>query len=171
MEDACKEEEEKEKNCAYRAGVTKHRRNDERRQNKEPDRIIWPLPPDSADERFEMEVCARFMRYLRYAPGYHPEIKILSSIHFVADLLDCCDAHIAKILVERGLRAPRAAFPSCFLEFADGALKSSHEGIDALIPGLRDLKSHWEKIGEDRRFNHFEYIHTLIIQGDICTHA
>lgn len=165
MEEACQEKNERIAGCEKQ-----HQRNDEGEESR-PERILWPLPPENTDERFEMEVYARFMRHLRYVPCGRPEIKVLSSIHFVADLLGCSDAHIAKILVDLGLRAPRIAFPSCFLDFTDIALSRKDWELGTAGPGLKELKTHWESLGEDKIFTRYEFIHTLIVQDDFCSHA
>ncbi len=60
------------------------------------------------------------------------------------------DAHIAKILVDMGLRAPRMAFPVDFLEFADASLMRSGWEVGGPTAALLDLKAHWDGIGEDK---------------------
>jgi hypothetical protein len=113
-------------------------------------RIILPLPPSLADEdRFEMEVYARFMRHLRLVPGTRMDIKILSSIQFTADMMDHGDALVAKILADLGLRAPRRAFPVAFIDFVDKSMQrfAIHMGTPA--PAAMALKEHWDMIGEE----------------------
>jgi hypothetical protein len=73
------------------------------------------LPKAGQDNQFELEVFGHFIGHLRQVPNSRLEIKILSSIHFTADILDTSDALIAKTLVDLGLRAPRKAFPISFL--------------------------------------------------------
>lgn len=111
--------------------------------------IALPLPPEHSDTT-EMDVYARFMRHLRYVPNSKDEIKILSAIQFTADMMDHSDAHIAKILVDLGLRAPRMAFPADFLKFADNALMRSGWDIGGPSVALYQLKDHWDHIGEDK---------------------
>ncbi len=115
------------------------------------ERSVLPLPPPREGEAFfEMDVYARFMRHLRHVPSSRMEIKILSSIQFTADMMDCGDALIAKTLVDLGLKAPRRAFPVSFLDFVDRSLmRTSWEngGPQASVLKLRD---HWHRIGEDR---------------------
>jgi len=92
----------------------------------------------------------RFVRYYRNVPMSREEIKVLSSIQFVADILGYSDAHVAKVLVDLGLRAPRLAFPAAFLEYVDGALKRGGWEIGAPGEGLKALRAHWDLIGEDK---------------------
>jgi len=112
---------------------------------------MLPFPPeDRIETRTDMEIYARFMRHLRMVPSSREEIKILSSIQFVADMMAESDALVAKTLVDLGLRAPRVAFPETYLEHADQALMREAHDICSAGPALRDLKSHWDIIGEDR---------------------
>lgn len=116
-----------------------------------PERTVLPLPPSlEGDTRFEMEIYARFMRHLRQVPNSRMEIKILSSIQFTADMLDLGDALVAKTLCDLGLRAPRKAFPISFLDFADRALQRRAWDNGAPPASILALRSHWDRIGEDR---------------------
>tara|TARA_B100002003_G_C13855466_1_gene419099 strand:- start:178 stop:618 length:441 start_codon:yes stop_codon:yes gene_type:complete len=110
-----------------------------------------PLPPPrAAEHNEEMAIYARFMRHLRHVPNSRMDIKILSAIQFTADMLDYSDAHIAKTLVDLGLRAPRIAFPADFLSFIDHALLRSEWDIGGPSEGMKDLKAYWDEIGEDK---------------------
>ena len=116
-----------------------------------PHGVVLPLPP--APARFlpsEMEVYARFMRHLRHVPNRRLEIKIFSAIQFTADMLDHSDAHVAKILVDLGLRAPRLAFPADFLRYVDETMLRGGWDVGAPSAGLKALKDHWDRTGEDR---------------------
>lgn len=116
----------------------------------QPKDILLPLPPIDAQAKEEMAIYARFMRHLRHVPGSRKEIKVLSAIQFTADMLDYSDATIAKILVEMGLRAPRIAYPSEFLNFVDQALAKDGWEIGAPTQSLLDLKAYWNDIGEEK---------------------
>lgn len=123
-----------------------------------PQAVQLPLPPSLGDEhKFEMEIYVRFMRHLREVPASRMEVKILSAIQFTADIMDHGDALVAKMLVDMGLRAPRRAFPLSFLEFADKSIaRAAWKREHALPETIASLKSHWDKIGEDRFTNHLE---------------
>jgi hypothetical protein len=110
-------------------------------------RISLPLPPEGS---VEMDVYARFMRHLRHVPNSRMDIKILSSLQFTADMTDLGDAFVSKLLVECGLRAPRAAFPASYLEYVDRSLMRSGWDIGGPCSATLALKSHWDRIGEDR---------------------
>jgi hypothetical protein len=114
------------------------------------DTTILPLPPRLHDNPEDMEIYIRFMGHLRHVPSSRVEIKTLSAIQFTADMLDHSDAHIAKVLVELGLRAPRLAFPADFLRFVDQSLMRSDMDIGGPSQALHELKSYWDKIGEDK---------------------
>ncbi len=90
------------------------------------------------------------MRHLRNVPTSRTEIKILSAIQFTADMMGHSDAHISKVLVDFGLRAPRMAFPADFLKFADAALMRSGWEIGGASPAMKELKLFWDANGEDK---------------------
>lgn len=116
------------------------------------ERTVLPLPPSMGEEdRFEMEIYARFMRHLRHVPNSRMDIKVLSSIQFTADMLDTSDALVAKTLADLGLRAPRAAFPVSFLDYADNCFRRAvwDGGMDVPQASLVALKRHWDRIGEE----------------------
>jgi len=126
--------------------------------------IILPFPPNDLKADFELEVYARFMRHLRHVPTSRPEIRVLAAMQFVADMLDISDAHIAKTLIDLGLRAPRMAFPEAYLEFADNALiRSIHEAGSANT-GLKELQNHWSEIGDDK-FAAFKRCYPTLSEG------
>ena len=133
-------------------------------------RSALPLPPPSTEERKdEMAVYARFMRHLRHVPNSRKEIKVLSAIQFTADMLDYSDAHIAKMLVEMGLRAPRLAFPSEFLSFVDHALMRQGWEIGAPSKDILELKAYWDGIGEDKFAAFKGTTHSLLGQGSVLS--
>ncbi len=136
-------------------------------KTKQEDAIFLPLNPEIAQEESDRIVHSRFMRHLQHVPSSKMEIKILSSIQFTADMLDYSDAHVAKILVDMGLRAPRMAFPVEFLEFADSSLMRSGWEVGGPTPSLIALKNHWDRIGEDR-FSTFNRQYSLLDE-DIYT--
>lgn len=110
-----------------------------------------PLPPpDMVKQKDEMAIYARFMRHLRHVPNSRMDIKILSAIQFTADMLYHSDAHVAKVLVELGLRAPRLSFPADFLSFMDQALMRSEWEIGGPNEAMKELKEFWDGIGEDK---------------------
>lgn len=114
-------------------------------------KIILPnLPKAGQDNQFELEVFSHFIGHLRQVPNSRLEIKILSSIHFTADMLDTSDALISKTLVDLGLRAPRKAFPISFLDFVDRTMARQVWDYSSPAPSVLALKQHWDLIGEDR---------------------
>lgn len=120
------------------------------------DRVTLPLPPNNTEEdKFEMEVYARFMKHLRHIPNSRIEIKILSSIQFTADMLDTNDALIAKTLVDLGLKASRKAFPVAFLDFVDKSIARRAWDYGGPQLSVLALKEHWDRIGENRFESNF----------------
>lgn len=113
--------------------------------------VTIPMPPELfGDTHQEMDVYARFMRHLRHVPNSRTSIKILSTIQFTADMVGLSDEHVAKILVDLGLRAPRMAFPASFLDFIDSALMRNEWDIGGPSKSMQELCAHWDTIGEDK---------------------
>lgn len=113
------------------------------------DTLRLPLAPAMGFEQ-EMRLYARFMQHFRHVPHSRASIKILSAIQFTADMLGYSDAHVAKTLVELGLRAPRLAFPAAFLSYVDAALLRSGWEVGGPTLALVELKTFWDEIGEDK---------------------
>jgi len=78
------------------------------------DKVVLPLPPEGG-QREDMAVYARFMRHLRHVPNSRMEIKVLSAMQFTADMMGYSDAHIAKILIDCGLRAYKVLEEGAYL--------------------------------------------------------
>lgn len=127
--------------------------------------VLLPLPPSLSDAQEDkgddMAVYARFMRHLRNVPNSRMEIKVLSAIQFTADITDRSDAHVAKLLVDLGLRAPRMAFPADFLKYADTAFMREGWEVGAPTKAMQELKTFWDRNGEDK-FAAFRREHTLL---------
>lgn len=114
-------------------------------------KIILPLPPENeAGHEGEMEVYARFMRHLRHVPRSRDDIKVLTAIQFVADMLDYSDGHVARILVDLGLRAPRFALPADYLNHVDRSLMRGDWDVGAAGEVVKSLRKFWDEIGEDK---------------------
>ena len=113
------------------------------------ERSLLPLPPLAAPMH-EMVIYTHFMRHLRHVPTSKVELKILSAIQFTADVTGHSDAHVAKTLVDMGLRAARYAFPAEFLKYADQALMREGWEVGAPSAGLWALKDWWSQTGEDK---------------------
>lgn len=110
------------------------------------------------------EVYLRFMGHLRKVPVSRMEIKILSSIQFTADMMDCSDANIAKTLVDMGLRAPRIAFPNSFLDFVDRALMRQGWEIGAPSESILALQRRWFKYSaqDSDTLHPFRHVHSVV---------
>lgn len=116
------------------------------------DNTVLPLPPKNINEnKFEMEIYARFMKHLRHVPSNRMDVKILSSVQFTADMMYLSDALVAKNLVDMGLRSRRKAFPISFLDFADkSVMRNSWDHGGGPAPSVMALKEYWDRIGENR---------------------
>ena len=121
--------------------------------------IHLPLPPcvdgNLDSQKFEMAVYARFMRHLRYSERACEAVKVLEAIRFVADLMDHSEAHIAKVLTDLGLRAPRAAYPAAYLDFADNAMACGAWQLGAADADLKALHDFWARNAEKKPLKKF----------------
>jgi hypothetical protein len=116
----------------------------------EEENIILPLlPEEGRDLTDEVTIHNRFCRHLRMVPTRRGSIKVLSAIQFTADFLGYSDAHVTKVLIELGLRAPRSALPQEFLDYADMALPRGGWVVGGPSKAVQELASHWRSIGED----------------------
>ena len=113
-----------------------------------PSEIVLPLSPIHR-ECLESRVCHKFVKHLRHVPSSRNEVKILASIQYTADMLNCSDAHVSKILVDYGLRAPRQSFPETFLEHVDQSLLREPYEVGTAGWSYKELSKHWRSIGED----------------------
>lgn len=105
------------------------------------------LPISSANrESFEAQICQRFLRSLREVFSGRMDLKILVSIRNVAQDMNCSEAHVSKILVDYGLRAPRSAFPQSFLKHIDEAMHMKPIMIGAASYSYKDLYDHWRVV-------------------------
>lgn len=124
--------------------------------------IVLPQAPQTTGDLVEYEVYRKFMRHLRHVPVSRMEIKILSAIQFTADMMDLSDAHVAKMLVEMGLRAPRLAFPMEFLDYADAALMRSGWRVGAPSQDLIALQSLWFSMQKESSGLSFRHVHSVL---------
>ena len=118
--------------------------------------ILLPLPPlepthtIGVDEKFEMEIYVRFMRCLRNVSNMQRETAILTSLQFVADMVEMPITKVVEILVDLGLRAPRSAFPEAYIKLIDQATMQDIYDVRLTHFPLRDLRHHWQAIREDK---------------------
>ncbi len=123
-------------------------------------KIMMPSVGDAQEA--ERELYQAFVGHIRHVPTSRTEIKILSSIQFTADALNLSDAHVSKMLVEMGLRAPRLAFPLEFLDYADACLMRYGWDVGAPSEALIALRDYWFKLGESAQPSSFRHVHAII---------
>ena len=104
----------------------------------------------TATDRFEHEIVQMFLHCYEEKGHGRGEIRILSSIHAVADISGHGDAYIAKLLVDHGLRAPRMAFPQEFLDHVDqSCLRQGRANFSTLSSAYKSLMDFWVRCGDD----------------------
>lgn len=106
--------------------------------------IVLPLSPMDRDT-LEAKVCQKFVQHLRHVRSNHMTMKILASIQYTSDMLDCSDAHVSKILVDYGLRAPRESFPETFVTHVDACLQKTIIEAGSASWSYIELNDHWIK--------------------------
>ena len=124
-------------------------------------KVILPVPVMHTTSNEEMEIYARFMRHLRYVPNSRMEIKVLSSIQYVADMMRLSDSDVTRVLIDMGLRAPRAALPDDYIDHIDSALMREEWEAGSANTAIQSLRDHWITIGEDRLAGFRRYYPTL----------
>ncbi len=129
---------------------------------KEQEQITLPfLEAERAEGEVE-EIYSRFIGHLRHVPISRMEIKVLSAIQFTADMMDCSDAHVSKVLVDMGLRAPRSAFPMEFLDYMDRALMRTGWDIGAPSKGMLELQKQWFLHQGTQTNMAFRHVHSVL---------
>ncbi len=126
------------------------------------DKITLPYLEKDNSTPEQWEIYSKFIGHMRHVPVSRAEIKILSAIQFCADMIDCSDAHIAKELVDMGLRAPRIAFPMEFLNFVDNSLTRHDWDISSPSAALLDLRDMWLSGAHQLNLSPFRHVHNIV---------
>lgn len=109
--------------------------------------VRYPLPPTAFSQwADEMDIYVRFMRQVRTSAYTKAEHKIFSGIQVAGAATHRDDAHVAMMLIDLGLRAPRGAFPAEFLCRIDAAITRAGQVESALSTAVADLLEHWQRI-------------------------
>lgn len=74
-----------------------------------------PQPP-AGSNALDIHFCKTFLHQLQAAPQNHMPARISAAIEKTAALSGHTPEHVAKTLVEHGLRADRSCFPAAFVE-------------------------------------------------------
>lgn len=76
-----------------------------------------PLPPHESSPDYPYYQA--FLHSMNRSEGVSIADKIAQAIDMTADFTQTSSAHIARLLVDYGLRAPRNAFPPSFVQFIE----------------------------------------------------
>jgi hypothetical protein len=75
--------------------------------------------------------------------------KLLSAIAQTATTMGTSESHVARLLVDYGLRAPRDAFPASFVEFVDRyPIPRNAVERAALDTDVIELKDFWTSLAQ-----------------------
>ena len=81
---------------------------------------LYTMPVPPAESHPDHEYYQAFVRAMNRLPRQAPVgQKLLTSIQQTADQMGTSEAHVARLLVDYGMRAPREAYPNSFVEFVD----------------------------------------------------
>jgi hypothetical protein len=74
-------------------------------------------------------------------------IKLRTAIENTAEFMRTSPAHVARLLVDYGLRAPRQAFPASFLDYVDATRTPRHAVQRAAMDSdVIELKDFWQTL-------------------------
>ncbi len=125
-------------------------------------KITLPVLAEQYDMSEKAQIYRSFMHHLSQVPMSREEIKVLSAIQYTADMMGNSDAHIAKELVEMGLRAPRIAFPMEYLDFVDRAAMRNGWEIGGPTNAMMDLRHMWLGTREAYSLSSFRHVHDVL---------
>lgn len=102
-----------------------------------------PVPPSS--QHPDHEYYQAFVRTMNRLPRTMAiGLKLRTAIEKTADFMRTSPAHVARLLVDYGMRAPRAAFPASFLDFVDQTPQPRHAVERAALDSdVIELKDFW----------------------------
>lgn len=86
-----------------------------------PPLYTMPVPPQEGT--LDSHYYQTFVRSMNRVSVKSPADRLKAAIERTADACDTSPGHIARILVEYGLRAPRHIFPKDFVSFIDDRSK------------------------------------------------
>lgn len=73
--------------------------------------------------------------------------KLRTAIENTAEFMRTSPAHVARLLVDYGLRAPRQAFPASFLDYVDATRTPRHAVTRAVMDSdVVELKDFWQTL-------------------------
>lgn len=111
-------------------------------------KTVLPLPPENVEQKFEMEIYAHFMRYLRYQTHRLQDLRIYSAIFYTSGALRIDEDLVSKTLVDLGLRASRDAFPESYLNFCDHIRRRLPTEFQMSPKSVQNLQRHWASLGD-----------------------
>lgn len=111
-----------------------------------PPLFTMPVPPAADHPNFAF--CQTFVHAMNSQPRtMATAMRVFAAIDIAAERMETSPAHISRVLVDCGLRAPRAAFPSDFLDFVDRCpVPRTSVQRAALGTGVIELKEFWDNL-------------------------
>lgn len=104
-----------------------------------------PLPPHENSPDYPYYQA--FLHSMNRTDGASIAHKIAQSIELTANFTQTSPAHIARLLVDYGLRAPRHAFPDSFVSFIDTHKRPRIQiAMDGFEQDVTELKDFWQTL-------------------------
>lgn len=97
--------------------------------------VTMPVPPEASTS--DMAYHQAFIRAMNAIESDDIPAKIYSAIDRAAVMTETSPAHLARLLVTYGLRAPRNAFPDSFIGYVDTYTKTLRDN-----PSLAMVQHH-----------------------------
>lgn len=106
---------------------------------------MMPVPPGESSSDFVYY--QSFVYAMNRIQASSIAIKLRQAIEQTATATHTSPAHIARLLVDYGLRAPRHAFPDCFVDYIDSRPEPKLSVLRATQDtDVAELKNFWQTL-------------------------
>src|SRR5688572_33413892 len=108
---------------------------------------IYTMPVPPADTSPDMPYYRAFVHAMNRSKEPSIALKLRAAIEATAEMTKTSPAHIARMLVDYGLRAPRNAFPDSFVDYVE-----SRPAPKSFVPRVASdedvaaLKNFWQTL-------------------------
>jgi len=108
---------------------------------------IYTMPVPPTDSSPDMPYYQAFVHAMNRTQAANIAEKLRLAITATADTTRTSPAHIARMLVDYGLRAPRAAFPDSFVDYVESRpAPKSFVPVTAVDTDVIALKDFWQTL-------------------------
>jgi len=108
---------------------------------------IYTMPVPPVDSSPDMPYYQAFVHAMNRTKAPSIAEKLRTAIALTAELTQTSPAHIARLLVDYGLRAPRNAFPDSFVDYVESRpAPKSFVPVTAVDTDVIALKDFWQTL-------------------------